>query len=409
MKSGFSAGWRWRIGIACTVAAAGCNAILGNNSSTTDDHLFDDAGAGTDSSALDGNALADTSPAEDACPMGQAACPSGCTNVMIDPANCGQCGSVCGGSCVASECQPIVLAAGLNVPESIGVDSTHVFWTDRGTTTGMAANGNVSKVLLGGGAVETVVSPTDQPYGLAVDATGSTQLFFSSIANPHAIFGVNGDGGALNTFNNSSISETRTLAFNATTLFGADQAGKIWAEARIGNPMPTTDTSTAAPVQIVVDGADLFVTEKTGCAIGTMSGVIEKGSVSNIAGIQNWLTGLKCPWGIATTSLYVYYTDHGTTGGDGAIMKALRAGNTSAPIVSNVSFPTAIAVDGTSVYWIEQGAFGTIAAANQDGSNKRVLATKQANPVAIAVDATSVYWLTQGTSAGNGALNRLAK
>ena len=70
------------------------------------------------------------------------------------------------------------------------------------------------------------------------------------------------------------------------------------------------------------------------------------------------------------------------------------------------SRPTALAVDGSGVYWSNLGD-GSIAHASSGSSgwSVSVLATGQDQPIAIALDAASVYWVTQA----GGTVMRLAK
>src|ERR1700733_2818590 len=70
-----------------------------------------------------------------------------CTGVDLtsDPANCGACGHSCnGGTCQASQCQPVVIALAQNTPQGIAVDATNVYWT--------TMDGNVMKAPIAGGA-----------------------------------------------------------------------------------------------------------------------------------------------------------------------------------------------------------------------------------------------------------------
>jgi hypothetical protein len=78
-------------------------------------------------------------------------------------------------------------------------------------------------------------------------------------------------------------------------------------------------------------------------------------------------------------------------------MSALLDGGDPTTIASGPG-PSAIAVDGTAVYWTNDVTIlegGNVMKAPLDGGTPTTLASGQANPVAIAVDGTSVYWSTE--------------
>jgi hypothetical protein len=66
-------------------------------------------------------------------------------------------------------------------------------------------------------------------------------------------------------------------------------------------------------------------------------------------------------------------------------------GGTPVTLVSGQQDPWAIAVDATSLYWVDSGN-GTVLKMPKAGGAVTTLASGQSAPLAIAVDGTSVYW-----------------
>jgi hypothetical protein len=66
-----------------------------------------------------------------------------------------------------------------------------------------------------------------------------------------------------------------------------------------------------------------------------------------------------------------------------------------------------IAVDSTTVYWMDNWSMGTIMKVARQGGNPVTIASNQCNPNAITVDAARIYW-TDDCVNGGGVM-KLAK
>ena len=122
--------------LACA-AALSCNAIIG-----TKDLFFDADGGGP---PAEGGGVPDTGgppPADGGVPDATIDSPSGgdggpCSDTTTSPTDCGRCGHSClGGTCVASQCQPVALASNIS-PRDIAVDQNHVYWLEPATALAM--------------------------------------------------------------------------------------------------------------------------------------------------------------------------------------------------------------------------------------------------------------------------------
>src|SRR5262245_38148495 len=104
------------------------------------------------------------------------------------------------------------------------------------------------------------------------------------------------------------------------------------------------------------------------------------------------------PTAIAIDGASVYWTDLGdwTIRRDREVLASRQRG------------PVAIAVDARSVYWVNQGD-GSVMKIDKAGGSPVVLASRQNNPIAIAVGPDAVYWANQGTSGWeDGAIVKVA-
>jgi len=85
-----------------------------------------------------------------------------------------------------------------------------------------------------------------------------------------------------------------------------------------------------------------------------------------------------------------------------------------APLAENPSNPSAVVVDGSSVYWLDKGAIdgagsmgGSVIKAPIGGGQTTALDSGLDSPFELVADDTTLYWLTPGTTASpSGAIDR---
>jgi sugar lactone lactonase YvrE len=116
--------------------------------------------------------------------------------------------------------------------------------------------------------------------------------------------------------------------------------------------------------------------------------------------VRNVVTGMPAISDLATDGSFVYVAEQGT----GRIRKVSVAGGTVTTLAAGLSMaPVALAVDATSLYWIDPGRIGKVVLADESAQVLAIgLSTDPGLPNAIAVDATALYW----TETGSGTIKR---
>jgi hypothetical protein len=181
------------------------------------------------------------------------------------------------------------------------------------------------------------------------------------------------------------------------------------------------------------------------CGHGCCSGTCSAGVCQPVAVAV--ATGEDSPVGITASDSHVYWTVIGNGGGPGSVMRAPVGGGPPTALATDQTSPDAIAIDATSVYFVDNGvgvmsvplaggtvtvlasgpygaAFGglvvdpaTVYWADQGGALLTVpigggpvttLVPATAHQLgALAIDATSLYWTIEGMHADNGSVMKM--
>ncbi len=379
-----------------------------------------------------------------------------CGDTQTDPRNCGTCGHDCkGGACQSGVCAalgPNVLASGQRTPAGIVVDATQVYWIDRGTysTAGQthtaaqllkcAKSGcNNAPTVLATGAWADVTN-------LAVDGANvywgaSGQILKCSIDGckdgPTVLW--SGEGGV-----GQVAVEDASLYFEVPDseqayVCSTEECDGGTALAVLPDGSGNVPTQFTGPIAIAVDEEDLYVGESAG-PFGAVFACTRSDCSRTAHAIANFfalngmgeLGGLALPNGpspsaplLAVDATNVYFASTPVLGGGGPAPLPGAGGETSAlgslsfaakdgsnppaTLLDDLSFPSAIAVDGTMVYVAQWGdeseagrrpaGSGQIVKCAVAGCNGAATTVEDYvnYPQGIAVDDVNVYWTDFGT------------
>jgi sugar lactone lactonase YvrE len=117
--------------------------------------------------------------------------------------------------------------------------------------------------------------------------------------------------------------------------------------------------------------------------------------VSLAGGTPTSLASAAYGTAIAVNGTSVYWFNSGSGPVSSSVKKVALAGGTPTPLASALSV-SSMAADANNVYWTNPND-GTVVKVASDGVTLTTLVSQQSGPSSIAVDATSVYW-TNNTS-----------
>ncbi len=328
------------------------------------------------------------------CGGGTTLCGSTCVDTQSDNSNCGACGQVCDmTSCSSGFCTPVVLATGsgeVDSPTDIATDGGYVFWTN------YASTGWVSRVTGTGGGYLTIAANQAFPQDITVYA-GEVYFTLENAGAGAKLMNCTNTGSGLTLRDSATNWGSTGTAYAAgiamdkvtgSTLYWASQGGGSYNIFKYSTSTNTdTDMRSSPNGNIGGLGAD---------NIDSMFSETSLGRFVVYPSNSAYDTGLIAPGRVAAANGHFYYLIQGSGSGTGAIHSRADSSSSFSTVAQNLTFPTFIASDGTSVYWTDEGD-GAIYRVPVGGGVPFPL-VKQAGIGALTVDATYVYFINATTA-----------
>jgi hypothetical protein len=312
-----------------------------------------------------------------------------------DGNDCGGCGQLCAGTCTSGRCL-VALAKGLSNPWELVVDATNVYWTDFSAPA-------VTKVAIAGGTPTTLASTgLSHP---AWFAKGSSFFIGDGDASSMEWLETLPLGGGAPSTLMQPFSETidRVAADATYGYWTTGQGGAVVKGAAGGTPL-TLVSGLSLAYGIAVDANNVYWSYDFGQNQAAVA------SMPLAGGTPTTLVSLKNAGAIALDATNVYWADASSGGAIGSVP---IAGGPASTISSGWTDVYDLAVFGGSLYWIalvETGGSSftsyVLSTATTGGPVTTLFTSTQEFPNALAVDASSLYWV-QRDDTNTGAVMKL--
>jgi len=262
----------------------------------------------------------------------------------------------------------------VDTPAGFATDGTDVYWNN-GTFSPSGAPAGLAKCSVSGCALGSEVAGAGPAWQIALDGKN---VYWTTHSAEVLTCPLSGCGSSPMALWSAGLAPAASgIAVDASDIYWSTAKGEVMKCALSGcNNTPTVlvgaTAALAAANQIALDDGNVYVVDANPAGQGRVLGCAKSGCGNNPAELA---IGLNAPRALVTDGVNVYWIERGadfangqSVSGAGFVRRCAVGGCNNSPttIASGLTAPTAIAVDGSNVYWAEWGtgsAEGRISAA----------------------------------------------
>jgi hypothetical protein len=282
----------------------------------------------------------------------------------------------------------------------MAVDKASVYWTVETWSGSDRLDESIMKAPIEGGDA-TTLAPTHEPHAIAVDGTSVYWL------DAGGLMKISADGGEPNQLADANADPEgwTTIAVDATNVYWFDFWGRDSQGFSIGRTIRSVPAGGGASSILLEDNDGV-----AGVAVDATSFFWEAYSGNGLEIVRTPFArtaqtppsdrGFSVARQLDTVQSIVVDANSVYWGGKGSIMKAPLDGGSPTKLASTGG---RFVIDQANVYWAvtqtetNNRRSGSILMAPLEGGAATTLATGEDSPDAIAVDETSVYWVNDGS------------
>lgn len=251
----------------------------------------------------------------------------------------------------------------VDTPTGFATNGTDVYWNN-GTLSPPNAPAGLAKCSVSGCPLGSEVAGAGPAWQIALDGKN---VYWTTHSAEVLTCPLSGCGSSPTALWSADLAPAASgIAVDASDVYWSTANGEVMKCALSGcNNTPTVlvgaTAALAATNQIALDDANVYVVDANPAGQGRVVGCAKAGCGSNPAELA---IGLNAPRALVTDGVNVYWIERGansvdgqSVSGAGSVRRCAVGGCNNPPttIASGLTAPTAIAVDGSNVYWAEWG------------------------------------------------------